>query len=79
MTIKNHDFLFDTFCSDPYKHRSNLKLLSSALKDYATQGRSIAEFEKDYACKVIMDDYGNIKDVTYDKDSTVTMMKLKYD
>jgi len=56
-----------------------LQLLSSALKDYKKQGKSIEQFEEDYGCVVQYNDYGQIKNISCDSDSTKTMMKLIYE
>ena len=56
-----------------------IKVLAKALKSYTAEGKTTEQFQKDFGCKLIMDDmdYG-IKGVKFQNDSYKTMFMLKY-
>lgn len=56
-----------------------LKTISLALRDYTKDGASLEDFEEEYQCKIIFDDdFGGIKDVTFDGDIGKTALYLRY-
>ena len=56
-----------------------LMLLAKALKEYQDSGKTTKQFEEEYGCEVVLDEFGyGIANIKFQNDSNETMFMLKY-
>ncbi len=70
---------YETSTEELFEGRKRLQLISKALKDYVCTGKTPAEFEAEFGCDIILDEYGHgIIDIKFHNSCNETMFMLKY-